>query len=199
MLDRAFTLELNTIDLDGLAGGIVRGGDLDLDRWNGRLDHRKRQAKATGSGSSSRRMVLLPTKLRRSMSCCQITPGTLGYRVATEVARFVKLAVEQSTDPPAAARGAVDVALLEKVLVKLHGTRQELGSILDGLLVLALLGADKKGTLFDPAGWSYRADEGIVVPKNELADADAVFPRSAAKLWRMCQRLRETGFTSWIE
>jgi len=38
VLDRAFTLELNAVDLHGLGGGIVRGGDLELGKWNGRLD-----------------------------------------------------------------------------------------------------------------------------------------------------------------
>jgi hypothetical protein len=62
------------------------------------------------------------------------------------------------------------------------------------------MGAAKKGTPFDPAAWSYKPEEGIVEPKNgEENEQESLFPRSAAKLWRMRERLRDAGFTSWIE
>jgi hypothetical protein len=83
--------------------------------------------------------------------------------------------------------------------VKLHGTRQELGTVLDALLAISLLGSSKSEAAVDFTAWRYVPDEGVVLPKDEQADTDAMFPRSAAKLWRMRDRLREAGFTSWIE
>ena len=111
-----------------------------------------------------------------------------GYRVATEIARFVKLAVAQATEPGDAAWAALDLALLQKVLVKLHGTRHELGSVLDALLRFALVGAKGNAEGSDLTRWRYVPEESVVRRKDESADTEALLPRSAAKLWRMRER-----------
>ncbi len=198
VLDRAFTIELNEVDLEGLAGAIERDGELLLDQWNGLLPPAAKPAKddwawlhALDDDTYSEQVVGIHTILARSNR-------HFGYRVATEVARFVRLAVEQSSSEERT-WVALDVAVLQKVLVKLHGTRQELGSLLDDLLLIALYGVDHDADIQELAEWRPAPGAGIIEPVAEDADYEAFLPRSAAKLWRMRNKLKETGFTSWIE
>ena len=60
-----------------------------------------------------------------------------GYRVAREVARFVDLAVEQAGASNATVRAALDVAVLAKILPKLHGSQAEIEATLKRLLAIA--------------------------------------------------------------
>jgi len=199
VLDRAFTIELNSVDLGGLSTGLERGGDLELGSWSGRLDPPLKPGRADWKWLDEREDGALATEVRAFHALLARQNRHFGYRVATELARFVRLAAEQATEPGAAAWAALDLALLQKVLVKLHGTRHELSSVLDSLLRFTLVGADGDESLSELGLWQYLPEESVVRRRDEAADIDAVFPRSAAKLWRMRDRLRETGFTSWIE
>jgi 5-methylcytosine-specific restriction protein B len=199
VLDRAFTIELNAVDLGGLSTGIQRGGDLVLAGWNGRLDPPTRPGRPDWQWLEEREDGALAREVQAIHGLLAQHNRHFGYRVATELARFVRLAAQQAADPGAAAWAALDLAILQKVLVKLHGTRHELVAILEGLLRFTLVGAMGTADVSDLTLWTYRPDEAVVRRKDEAADLDAVFPRSAAKLWRMLDRLRETGFTSWIE
>ena len=199
VLDRAFTLELNSVDLGGLEKGPVRGGDLDLAAWSGRLDPPEKSTREDWKWLRAQEDGALCAELQAFHRLLARHNRHFGYRVALEVARFVRLAADQAADPGSAAWAALDLALLQKVLVKLHGTRQELAVVLDAMLSFALMGARRDKTPGNLDAWSYQPESGTVVPKDEAADMAAVFPRSAAKLWRMRERLSETGFTSWIE
>lgn len=109
-----------------------------------------------------------------------------GYRVAREIARFVDLAREQTHGDAPALRTALDVAVLAKILPKLHGSQGELEEILKKLLTIAV--DAKPGT------------EVVSKEGKWLVDiAGAPLPRSARKLERMLRRLRARGFVSFIE
>ena len=56
-----------------------------------------------------------------------------GYRVANEIARFVNLAAAQASTDEATLWAALDMAILAKILPKLHGTQQELDQLLKNL------------------------------------------------------------------
>ena len=95
---------------------------------------------------------------------------------------------EQSGGSPEAAAAALDLAVLRKVLPKLHGTQQELEDILVGLLTLA----------------SGRGDDGAIADDELLETAPTPeltppLPRTALKLQRMLRRVRQQGFVSFIE
>jgi 5-methylcytosine-specific restriction protein B len=199
VLDRAFTIELNSVDLDGLSSGVERGGDLALTKWLGRLDAPQRPGRADWTWLATQEDGALARQVKAFHDLLAHHNRHFGYRVAGELARFVRLAAEQAEEPGSAAWAALDLALLQKVLVKLHGTRHELAAILDALLRFTLFGADGEAELADLSLWDYKPAEAVVRRKGESSDIEAVFPRSAAKLWRMRNRLLETGFTSWIE
>ena len=156
-----------------------------------------------------------------------------GYRVANEIARFVNLARRQAKDAVAAGDAAFDLALLQKVLPKFHGTQQELESLLEDILAFAVHGGDrapKKDKTVKLDDWKVVEGRLVGVSKSKVhseaptgdggadsaeadsADAKAAdakgadpgpespaYPRTGAKVWRMLNRLRDRGFTSFIE
>lgn len=130
VLDRAFTLELNDVDLDGLSSldGLDDETGLHLDSFPERLIF-------TGSPDADHWKLLddEPKRIVKDLNELLAKENRhFGYRVATEISRFVALAAEQAGGEEAQ-RAALDLALLQKVLPKLHGTQQELEDLLKEL------------------------------------------------------------------
>lgn len=196
VLDRAFAIEFDKVDLGGLSSGAEAGSDLDLLRWSGKLSPPQPPGREDWRLFEGLQGGELAANLRRIHDQMARYHRHFGYRVAAEVARFVRLAVEQTSDPEAAAWAALDVAVLQKVLVKLNGTQSDLQPLLEELLGLALVG---DASLRDLSAWRLDPREGQVTAASEAADTEPELPRSAAKLWRMLERVRRQGFTSWIE
>lgn len=129
VLDRAFTLELNEVHLDGLSSLDSPGDGLRLDRFPGKLIFKDPPGSKHWEHlhEESKRIV-------RDLNALLAEENRhFGYRVATEISRFVTLAAEQA-DGADARHAALDLALLQKVLPKLHGTQQELEELLKKLL-----------------------------------------------------------------
>jgi len=190
VLDRAFTIEFHDVDLTGER--MSAPSPLRLDRWDGRLGYlgratRRSWRELAGQGGDAAGLHREVTELHTLL---QEDSRHFGHRVANEIAAFVLLAAAQASDP-AAARAAMDVAILQKVLPKLHGTRQELGPLLDRLRAFAL-GTD----IGNLPSWRWSLQSGWAGDTDSAAPR---FPRTAAKLWRMFQRLRHHGFTSFVE
>lgn len=102
---------------------------------------------------------------------------------------YVNLATQQADDDEAV-KIALDLAILQKVLPKFHGMQQELEDILRRVLAFAISGRIPE-----------KADlDALEKPESdESSQEDPMFPRTAAKLKRMLTRLRQQGFTSYIE
>lgn len=173
ILDRAFTIELNEVDLaalgstrEGAAGSPPAPGQLHLARLPEQLTPLPspgaddwRDFGAHESGRLRQRVLDLQERLKAD-------DRHFGYRVAVETARFVNLAVAQTAPDAASGWAALDLALLQKVLPKLHGTQQELDDVLTGLLA--------------------------------FAQEEPALPCMATKIDRMRTRLAHQGFTSFI-
>jgi hypothetical protein len=201
VLDRAFTIEFNQVDLRGLgAPGNATDTALALEGFPGALIYRGNPDAsdwdalgALGDGRW-REPVLAVHDL--------LVPEHrhFGYRVANEIARFVVLAAEQAGDDPATLGAALDLAILQKVLPKFHGTQQELELVLTALFAFALHGASGPDRVPAPPpdAWTLGRDGRLVVTGG-ASDATPALPRTAAKLWGMLRRLRQQGFASFIE
>jgi 5-methylcytosine-specific restriction enzyme B len=189
VLDRAFVLEFNDVDLKGLAGAVhaesSESTPLALVNLEGGL---KLRGPATDAEWQRFERVLggaASALLHKLHAALAIENRHFGYRVAREVARFVVLAVELAGESEAAARAALDVAVLAKILPKLHGSQAEIEQTLRRLMSIAIDGKPELGVF---------SEHGAVL------DATAVLlPRTARKLWRMQRRLRAHGFVSFIE
>ncbi len=201
VLDRAFTIELNHVDLAGysrLSVAEAPATTLGLPAFAG-LDGTWvkpgvgdwRAFGELAGGQLRQRLVALNDVLADE-------GRHFGYRVANEVARFLVLAHRQSDGDAAATEAAFDLAVLEKVLPKLNGTQQELHGLLGRLFAFAV---DPSGVQTVAAGdWELRAE----IPCRTRGDggepaAGAALPRTAAKLLRMIDRLTRRGFVSYIE
>ncbi|MDE2980819.1 MAG: hypothetical protein OXU74_06455 [Gemmatimonadota bacterium] len=236
VLDRAFTIEFDQVDLkaftkgeageeasrlnlDGVQGSLdlLPSGSSGGDDWKPSRDDWKEFSKETSEHQKA--LVRLHGILERHHR-------HFGYRVANEIARFVNLARKQAAEATteSAVTAAFDLALLQKVLPKFHGTQQELQSPLEEIFQFAVRGHDQvpkkdqqvelddwkvvKGRLVarsktqspsdDPGAEGNEADS----DGPEAADADTdspAYPRTGAKVLRMLHRLRDRGFTSFIE
>ena len=242
VLDRAFTIEFDRVDLAGYTDGVARSesGELDLSAGkDGALrftpyhkPDRDDWVEFTEIARGHYARIL-----RELHAILEEEHRHFGYRVANEIARFVNLAREQSANGKTRREAAFDLALLQKVLPKFHGTQQELESMLERLFNFTVHGGKRKhgdtGVSLDewtiedghlkpkgkttsqvdvPAGTSHRDADGSADEtegpgsehETDAGDGAAEgpgpeFPRTAAKIWRMLRRLRQRGFTAFIE
>ncbi|MCA9688120.1 MAG: hypothetical protein KC636_00820, partial [Myxococcales bacterium] len=98
---------------------------------------------------------------------------------------------------PVVAWEALDVAVLGKVLPKIHGTQQEVEATLSRLLAFAIDVKSKQEARADDSQWDY--ERGRLKAKSDTNAGPPRLPRSAAKLWRMLRRVKQQGFVSFIE
>jgi hypothetical protein len=189
VLDRAFVLEFNDVDLGGLAGPVqsedAESTPLALVNLEGGL-----KLRGQGSGEEWKRFESLLGGEARSLigkihAALAIENRHFGYRVARDVARFVDLAVEQAGPGDATVRAALDIAVLAKILPKLHGSQAEIEATLKRLLAIAT-GDQLENAVFNA--------HGVLID-----GADLPLSRTARKLGRMLYRLRANGFVSFIE
>jgi len=189
VLDRAFVLEFNDVNLKSLADEVdddrAEPTPLALVNFEGGLKLRgvatHEEWRRFGTLLNGEASALLDT-LHATLA---IENRHFGYRVAREIARFVDLAVEQAGADEATVRAALDVAVLAKILPKLHGSQAEIEATLKRLLAIAT-SEKPEAEVFTKHG---ALNDGVVIP----------LPRTARKLWRMLYRLRAHGFVSFIE
>ena len=191
VLDRAFTIEFDRVDLDGYTKGVGsdEGNGFSLEGGGGGLELTPYRKPGRGDWLKFRELDggRFYRTLLKLHSIMEEEHRHFGYRVANEIARFVNLAHEQSANVEA----AFDLALLQKVLPKFHGTQQELEPILRRLA--SALDATSSDSSEDvPAGT--RAG-----PEPGTEGRVSAFPRTGAKIQRMLKRLEQRGFTSFIE
>ncbi len=204
VLDRAFTIELNDVDLEEFARDADTREPADvpsrLPSFEGlaakrRKPHRKDwQAFGAMDGGAFRDTVI------RLNNLLQPHGRHFGYRVANEIARFVTLYVEQDSPSTDTGTGwaALDLAVLQKVLPKFHGTQQDLQAPLEDLFRFSVdpHAADDSSI----PGWErWSNQDGELRPLGQEAAAETRLPRTAAKVYRMLRRLRDRGFVSYIE
>ena len=195
VLDRANVIEFNQVDLLGYGDDAepgsfaLRNGQIELGASTvARQEHFHKAPEQVRSTLAALNKLLAEWNLH------------FGYRVANEIALYVNNAVEAIG--PEAVDTALDLQILQKVLPKLHGSRQKLLAPLWRALLFTLTGRD--------LGLDY-SDEGLKAIEEDTSRKEPVtlpggvdlstplMPRSAAKLLRMLRTLRAQGFVAFIE
>lgn len=209
VLDRAFTIEFNDVALSTYGEVLDEDPDaeespsetpLTLDQFEGVLRFRRnpspddwKQFCGLGGGSLRERVIRLNEILSAENR-------HFGYRVVNEIARFVCLAHEQTSEAEPADIAAFDLAVLQKVLPKLHGTQQELEDVLVDLFRFAMnIGEGDPADFHVVDGTLAKKKDGEQDVNGGGSTSEASLPRTAMKLWRMCRRVRQQGFVSFIE
>lgn len=103
-----------------------------------------------------------------------------GYRTAHEMSRFIticKCFTDMSDEE------AIDAAMVQKLLPKIHGSRKKISPVLTALWQLC-----------------YKADAVEIDTLDAMPALDAFkYPLTAEKIWRMYQIAQDNGFTSFAE
>lgn len=192
VLDRAFTLELSEVDLDGWGAPGEVSSVLDDGLALSDMDRELTLGDRPGVESWIELAQVQDGELREVITALnrELTPHQyhFGYRVASEIAAFVLHARRQGASP----RGlwaALDLAVLEKVLPKFHGTEQELSDPLDAVAFVARMGR----------GRSEAEGRGARGANEDGSSTEAKLPRCLRKVERMRHRLRTRGYTSFLE
>ena len=99
-----------------------------------------------------------------------------GYRTVNEISRYLHFADGNLEDD-----SAIDTAILQKLLPKLHGSRKKLVPVLTSL-------------------WQLCLNDGVTKEiDTEFNATDFKYPESAEKIQRMYKAVVENGFTSFAE
>jgi len=77
----------------------------------------------------------------------------------------------------------IDIAVMQKLLPKLHGSRSKISKVLDALILLCL----KNGQIF------------AIAKSEDLESKDILYPITFEKLVRMYKNALDNGFTSYAE
>ncbi len=99
-----------------------------------------------------------------------------GYRTVNEISRYLHFAEGDLED-----EAAIDTAILQKLLPKLHGSRKKLVPVLTSM-------------------WKLCLNDGVTTEIDaEFSAADFKYPESAEKIQRMYKAVVDNGFTSFAE
>jgi 5-methylcytosine-specific restriction protein B len=144
---------------------------------------------------ASKRVVQVPTSvhplfqlvMETFFKVLQSHHAEFGYRTAHEVGRFITFYHELagSPDDDQWFAAAMDAAVVQKLLPKLHGSRVKLAKLLRALWML---------TRYAPGLRPTEAKD-----PNEAEVVQAHYPLSADKIVRMWRLLAENGFASFAE
>lgn len=103
-----------------------------------------------------------------------------GYRTAVEMLLLIK---KLNAISEISKNESIDIAVMQKLLPKLHGSRSKISKILDALILLCL----KKGQTFS------------IVKSDEVLAENILYPIAFEKLVRMYKNALDNGFTSYAE
>jgi len=205
VLDRAFTIELSEVDFEAAATGIKGSppaGGFRLDGMKEVIRWERKPHSGDWKGLTEIDNAF-PSGITDLNSILGKYNRHFGYRVAWEIARFVCLANEQCSSGESAISDAMDLAILQKVLPKFHGTQNELEKPLLYLFAFCITGSvvtDAGAENVKPKSWKIHSRTLICnIPQDDASLDEPVYPRSATKLWRMLDRLARQGFASFID
>lgn len=103
-----------------------------------------------------------------------------GYRTAVEMLLLIK---KLNTISSLSKNESVDIAVMQKLLPKLHGSRSKISKVLDALILLCL----KDGQTFS------------IAKSDEVLAENVNYPVAYEKLVRMYKNVLDNGFTSYAE
>lgn len=188
VLDRANVIEFR-VNKDEIAEFLKAPNDIDFSNLNNKGASMGKDFIAIASNKSfpktettklNEKLVLFFEELKK-------TGAEFGYRSATEIHRLYNQLT--TLDNNLTENTKIDIAIMQKLLPKLHGSRRKLCPILE---VLALLCVEEKT---DVSKEFLNNKETLVFRGNEKV----LFPLSLEKITRMYKGAIDNGFASYAE
>lgn len=192
VLDRAFTLEMSEVDLSDWRSG--KGDEEDvavqwsMERWRPiALRPGDLPTPTANEHDLIEEVIAALIEVNQILTAAQLQ---VGYRVRDEVALFY---IHARADPDGfGAVAPLDLALNMKVLPRIQGGNSAVRTVLQRLLLWSLDGRDQ----IDTDRVEKLVDDWSAAGRTESLEG-AKYPRTAARLCLMWERLQSDGFTSY--
>ena len=131
----------------------------------------------------------------------QIVGSEFGYRSASEIELLItKLGIkgfEDDKDEPLKNNTKIDIAIMQKLLPKLHGSRKKLVGPLETLAGFCLVRIN--GSIPDDQNKTKTLYQQFISEKRDPAKWEIKYSISFEKIERMLKNVIENGFTSYAE
>ena len=131
----------------------------------------------------------------------QIVGSEFGYRSASEIELLItKLGIkgfEDDKDEPLKNNTKIDIAIMQKLLPKLHGSRKKLVGPLETLAGFCLVRIN--GSQPDDQNKTKTLYQQFISEKRDSAKWEIKYSISFEKIERMLKNVIENGFTSYAE
>ena len=177
VLDRANVIEFR-VSRDEMSGYFENPKPVDMERLRGN-GASMAESFVAGASNNEQFAAELGETLMPFFNKLQGVGAEFGYRTASEISQFVAICSSLS-EPTMSIDEVIDAAIIQKLLPKLHGSRNKIEKVLQALGCLCL--NDSAQEPFQSNG------------------ADSIkYPLSYEKLQRMHKRVIADGFTSFAE
>ena len=139
--------------------------------------------------------------LNKFFAALQIVGSEFGYRSASEIELLItKLGIKgfvNDNGDPIKNNTKIDIAIMQKLLPKLHGSRKKLVGPLETLAGFCLVRID--GSLPDDQNKTKTLYQQFISEKRDFAKWEIKYSISFEKIERMLKNVIENGFTSYAE
>lgn len=186
VLDRANVIEFRITD-DEIQSFIANPGIPDLTKLTRQGVAMSENFLSIASQNNIEKNEDIAKELVSFFSQLQLVGAEFGYRSATEIMQLV--AKLKMLEPSITDNECLDIAIMQKLLPKLHGSRSKLVKILIALSSLCVEGMSKE--VFEK-----QFDD---LYKNAFNELTIKYPISFEKLIRMYKNVLANGFTSYAE
>jgi 5-methylcytosine-specific restriction protein B len=182
VLDRANTIEFRVEDSD-IAGFLNERKKIDLSQLEAKgVSYAKSFIDKSQEGKDINLEKKEQDVLVKFFKKLKEVGAEFGFRTANEISVLHYHLTTFGLKP----EEAMDVAIMQKLLPKLHGSRRKLVTVLQTLAGLCIDGNVESKTE-------------ILSATKPLDYSNAKYPISLEKLWRMHKNVTENGFTSYAE
>lgn len=185
VLDRANTIEFR-VTKEEMRNFLDNIRDINMDALIGRGAGMAKsfQVMAFGKKLASKDIGSINDALVQFFSELKKSGAEFGYRSATEIMRLIhQLSV---MDSELTTNQKIDIAIMQKLLPKLHGSRRKLSTVLETLGSFCISGDIKINEVFGNTDFDYNSSE-------------VLYPLSLEKIVRMYRGALDNGFTSFAE
>ena len=185
VLDRANVIEFRVTpeEMDGFLKSVA---PVDLDKLEGKgADQAKAFVSLAGEKMRSKHQDEINSVLMSFFKELSKVGAEFGYRSANDIHQLI--AKLEHLDPEMQLNAAIDIAVMQKLLPKLHGSRRKLSDVLVTLAGLCATG--ENGALIKCLDSKEMVTTGLEVK----------YPLSFEKLYRMYRNAVENGYASYAE
>lgn len=179
VLDRANTIEFR-IDDNNIKGFLEQPSKIDLSVLDGKGATMAQHFLTLAKDNQIEQDEIYTATFVKFFNELKKVGAEFGYRTAIEMLLLIK---KLNTIGKFSKEESIDIALMQKLLPKLHGSRSKISKVLDTLITLCL----GEGVTFS------------IAKSDEIKPKEILYPIAFEKLVRMYRNALDNGFTSYAE